>query len=129
MNPRDSLTIPLPSMPLMLGFLVFRTITTMLSRIQSLTEITSTGEKDLSREQRDELRVLDALSAVVVRQHIIAAVMAKPFNGDKIEVLASNNLEPAFDIPQHSEGRLDPLRWLITPNPRDPSKNQKDKID
>jgi len=112
------------------AILAFRTITTMLSLIQSPTEITSTGEKDLSKEQRDKLRVLDALSAVIVRQHEIAAVMAKPSNGDKIEVLASvNHLDPTFDIPQLSDSRLDRLRWLITPNPRDPLKNKKSKID
>lgn len=107
------------------AILAFHTtgITTMLSLIQSPTEFTSTERKDLSDDQRRELKVLDTLSAVIVREHKIAAVMAKAFDGCGIEVLASvDNLKPAFYIPQHSESRpvWNPLRWLITPNPRNP---------
>ena len=116
------------------AILAFRTITSMLSLIQSPTTTTNTGQIKASREQRAELRVLDALSAVVVREHEVAAVMVRPFNGLSIEVLTSvtgNNFEPALTITQHgqsSTGR-NLLRWLISPNPRDHSRNPADKMD
>ena len=109
------------------AILAFRTITTMLSLIPSPIKTTS-GQKEFTREQRTELRVLDALAGVIVREHEVAAVMAKPYNGFNIQVIASvnlNNSEPALSITQ--QGQSSPstgpgrqlLRWLITPNPRD----------
>jgi hypothetical protein len=113
------------------AILAFRTITTMLSLIQP-TNRNNTEPTNVSKEQRYELRVLDALSAVLVRRHEIAAVMTKHNNGSGIQVLASaNNLEPALlTIPQ-SEGvsSRSPLRWFITPNPRDPARNPNSKLD
>lgn len=118
------------------ALLAFRTITTMLSLIQSPTEVTNTGQKDISRVQRHDLRVLDALSAVIVREHEVAAVMAKPYNGASVEVFASvNNLEPPHIIPQQSQHARDLFslfrQFIITPNPRDPStkSNLNDEVD
>jgi hypothetical protein len=115
------------------AILAFRTITTMLSTIQSPTKIASTVVQRLPNEQRRELRVLDALSAVAVRQHEIVAVTAKSYGGANVEVLMSVNiLEPALNIYQHSgaQSTWNALRWFrITPNPRDSAKNLKDKID
>jgi hypothetical protein len=115
----------------------FRTITTMLALIQSPNEIARTGRKEDLSDKRRELRVLDALAAVAVRQHEIVAVMAKN-DGFKIEVIVSvNEVGPALNVPQpqnrHDSGSL-PIwrpRWFITPNPRDPKRkaNRKFKID
>ena len=119
------------------AILAFRTITTMLSMIQSPTEVTKTGQKDTSNAQRSQLRVLDALAAVIIREHGVAAVMAKSYDGDSIQVLTSvNNLEPALTISQqqqHSEGHtgwnLNLVRWFVTPNPRSATKNPKVGMD
>ena len=79
------------------AILTFHTITTMLSLIQSPTEVTKsgiTGQKDISDPHRRDLRVLDAISALAIRKHEIAAVMAKRHNEANIQVLVSaNNLE------------------------------------
>lgn len=116
--------------------LAFRTIVTMLSLIQSPTEVTNTGRKDISDKQRRDLRVLDALSAVIVREHEVAAVMAKRYDGASVEVFASvSNLEPAHIIPQqsqHSERSLLSVlfrQFIISPNPRNPKTNRKDVED
>ena len=121
------------------AILAFRTITTMLSLIQSPTEVTKsgiTGQKDISDSHRRDLRVLDAISALAIRKHEIAAVMAKRHNGANIQVLVSaNNSEPALTIPQQypdskNDSDLSFLRWfMITPNPRYPKKNSKNETD
>ena len=70
--------------------LAFCTIITMLSHIQSPNnESTNTGPIATVKEDRDELRVLDALSAMLSRQHEITAVLAKPYNGSNLQVFAS----------------------------------------
>ena len=116
------------------AILAFRTITMMLSMIQSPTTEIRVEEIPKTDVERRQLRVLDALSAVAVRQHEIVAVMAKSYDGDGLQVLASvNNLDPTLDITQHKESRQGggPLRlkWWITPNPRPKAKNPKDKVD
>lgn len=112
----------------------------MLSLIQSSTVIitgNTGGKEDLSKDQLNELRVLDALSAVAVRQHEVVAVMAKSyngFNGSNIEVVASvGNVVPDVNTPHtattqslvDSDRRRNPLRWFITPNPRLPDRKAK----
>lgn len=115
------------------AILAFRTITTMLSLISSPTKVTITGQKNISDAERHELRVLDALSSVVVRKYEIAAVVAKRYDGANIEILASVNLENPHINPQqhqHTERSWNPLRlFMVSPNPRDPARNPKDKID
>lgn len=120
------------------AILAFRTITTMLSLIQSPSKVTNAGRNEPSALQRYDLRVLDALSAIVVREHEIAAVMAKPYDGTDVQVFASvEAFEPALTIPhqyQPSDSKdsivWNPLNWfMVTPNPRSPKKNKKDKID
>ena len=118
------------------AILAFRTVTTMLALIQSPNEIASTGRKeDLLPQQRRQLRVLDALAAVAVRQHEIVAVMSKDYNGFNIEVIASvNDMDPVLNIPQHHDELRGPIRkhrWFISPNPCDPNRkvNKKRKKD
>jgi hypothetical protein len=109
------------------AFLAFRTITTMLAAFQSPNEFTYSGRNDVPDHQRRQLKVLDALSAVAVRQYEVVAAIAKNSSGPDLQVVVSvNKLEPAFDIPQHSDGfsSWSPLRWFITPNPRDPLKKK-----
>jgi hypothetical protein len=112
------------------AILAFRTITYMLSVIQSPTLIVNAGGNEgLSKEERQELRVLDALSAIAVRQHEVVAVIGKSFS-DHIEVVASvHNVNPATNIPKDTTPSKHPFRWLITPNPRNLSKNPKDPTD
>lgn len=110
------------------AILAFRTITSMLSLIQP--RIVKAGrDEGLSKDELQELRVLDALSAVAVRQHEVVAVIAKSFS-DHIEVVASvHNVNPATNIPKDTTPSKHPFRWLITPNPRNLSKNPKDPTD
>lgn len=116
------------------AILAFRTITTMLSLIQSPTETTSTREKeDFTKDKRRELKILDALSAVAVRRFEIVAVVAKSYNGSNLEVIASvNNAGPALNIHQQDSGSLAALKtsfqWFITPNPRNADRKSNRKI-
>jgi hypothetical protein len=60
--------------------LAFRTITTLLSYIQSSnTELAKTGPIGTVKGDRNELGVLDALSAILIRQHEIT--LRKVFYG------------------------------------------------
>lgn len=125
------------------AILAFRTITTMLSLINSPTEITRSGKKGgPSKDERRDLKLLDALAALTVRRHEIVAIMSTGNNQFGLEVLVSvNNMDPTLNIPQHSSEShrhrdaswtlKTPIRWLITPNPRDHARrgNEKDKID
>lgn len=79
--------------------LAFRTIITMLSHIQSPNIQSSTNTPiGTSGDDRRELRVLDALSTVLIRQHEIIAVVARPYDGSSLQVFASvvhpSNAEP-----------------------------------
>jgi hypothetical protein len=92
---------PEPSPTKANDLLAFRTIITMLSHIQSPNnESTSTGPIATVKEDRDELRVLDALSAMLSRQHEITAVVAKPYYDSDLQVFVSttyrSNAEPLF---------------------------------
>jgi len=68
----------------------FRTIITMLSRIQSPNSRSSeTAPIGVERQDRRALRVLDALSALLVRSYEITAVVAQKYDGSHFQVLAS----------------------------------------
>jgi len=83
--------------------LAFHTMITMLSHIQSPNnESTNTGPIATVEEDRDELRVLDALSAMLSRQHEITAVLAKSYNISNLQVFASTT------YPSNSEPLLQP---------------------
>lgn len=106
----------------------------MLALIQSPNEIARTGRKEDLLDKRRELRVLDALAAVAVRQHEIVAVMAKNDGSDIQVIISVNDVWPALNIPQFQNRRDSgslPIwkpRWLITPNPRDPKKKANRKV-
>jgi hypothetical protein len=63
-------------------FEAFRTITTILSYIHSPSRRFSseTGPIGDGYDDREALKVLDALSAVLIRDHEIVAVVAPPYN-------------------------------------------------
>jgi len=67
----------------------FRTIITMLSHIQSPSRSSETAPIGVERQDRRALRVLDALSALLVRSHEITAVVAQKYDGSHFQVLAS----------------------------------------
>jgi hypothetical protein len=69
--------------------LAFRTIIKMLSLIQSGRSSAEMGPIATGERDCNELRVLDALSAVLVREHEITAVVARPYDGSTIQVFAS----------------------------------------
>ena len=74
--------------------LAFCMITMMLSFIQSTTgqlgcTATTTAPLGTKWEDRRLLRILDALSTVLVRKHKIITVMVKPYDGSDVQVLAS----------------------------------------
>ena len=74
--------------------LAFCTITMMLSFIQSTTgqlrcTATMTAPLGTNWEDHRSLRILDALSTVLVREHEVIAVMVKPYDGSDVQVLAS----------------------------------------
>ena len=74
--------------------LAFCMIIMMLSFIQSTTGqlgCTAIMTAPLGTDQEDHrlLRILDALSTVLVREHEVIADMVKPYNGSDVQVLAS----------------------------------------
>jgi hypothetical protein len=75
----------------------FRTIITMLSYLQSPTMRLTTKMEQPFIEGRKELRVLDALSAVLIRQHEITAVVAQSTGGSNLQVLASVTCPSSVD--------------------------------
>jgi hypothetical protein len=64
----------------------FRTITTMLSLIQPTKQDNSSGKQpNIAKPLRGELRILDALAALIIRGHGVAAVVSKPKEGSQTE--------------------------------------------
>jgi len=99
------------------GVLAFRTITTMLALIQSPTETTQIEPVHLSKLQRKELRVLDALAALLVREYEVVAIMAEPYDGKSIQVISIvnlNNTKSAVTNPPTPWT----IRWLTFLNSR-----------
>ena len=92
-----------------IDILAFRTITTMLSFFETPSNYNPPIHK--TKEEQDELRVLDALSALFVRQYEIVAV-ASENKGTSVQVIAS--LEPGLP----PDPTLDPLRFVVSPNAR-----------
>lgn len=112
--------------------LAFRTIITMLYYIQSSnTRFPKTDITVAAKEELMALRVQDALSAVLIRQHEVAAVVAQPYNGLSLKVFASvvhpSKAEPQA-LPQHFARSVDQPQnfwdqvrnFTVTINPRAP---------
>jgi hypothetical protein len=106
----------------------FRTIITMISLIRSAKRIAKKRIKNGSRE----LKVVDALAAIVIREHGVAAVASNPDSGSgRIEiftsvsfVLVENPCKPIKKIPEASStdpSIIDPtgLEHLKSSKPRE----------
>jgi hypothetical protein len=110
----------------------FRTITTMLSLIQSERGIAGKRPKLGNQDQR-LLQLLDAFAAVLLRSNGVIAVTARPYDGSgKVEVLASylDNGE-SLTISQSLSGQFVNLirNVFISQNPRDSTVKQKVVVD
>lgn len=104
----------------------FRTITTMLSLIQS-TRGPAGNQENLVDSQ---LQLLDALAALLVRNNGVIAVTAMPYDDSgKVEVLASytgNRESLITPQPQSASPIMNILRnFLVSQNPRDSTVNLK----
>jgi len=71
----------------------------MLALIQSPTETTQIERVHISKPQRKELRVLDALASLLVREYEVVAIMAEPYDGKSIQVISIVNLNSRRDPP------------------------------
>lgn len=72
---------------------------------------TGMGPISIKKDDGSMLRLLDALSSILVRTHEIAAAVAKPFSGYTFEIFAS-----VSDVDENSEGICD---FTVTMNPRE----------
>lgn len=106
--------------------LAFRTIITMLSQIQSEcpnSRFATTAPIGTAKDDRKTLRVLDALSTVLIREHEITAVVAHPYDGVKLQVFASviypSKTEPSLLQPAAETGGQSIWdRFTVAVNPR-----------
>ena len=112
----------------------FRTITTMLSLIQS-TRGTASNRPKLGSWEKQLLQLLDAFAAVLVRNNGVIAVTARPYDGlsGKVEVLASylvNGESLTISQPGSSGQFMNLLRNVfISQNLRDSTVKQRKVVD
>jgi hypothetical protein len=103
----------------------FRTISTMLSLIQSTRLRGTAGNRPKSgRQEKQLLQLLDAFAAVLVRNNGVIAVTARPYNvSGKVEVLASylgNGESLTISQPWSTSQFLNIIRNVfISQNPHD----------
>lgn len=105
------------------SILAFRTITTMLSLIQRPTVRLSfeTEGVDVPESLRNDLRVLDSVAALLVREDEKVAVMAKELDGKSFPVICViNRNDPGSTVPQTDtdSGAWPPARWIASLNSR-----------
>jgi hypothetical protein len=118
--------------------LAFRTIVTMLSFIHSPNGRLPAERGPIGTDKKDlkELRVLDALSAILIRQHEIMAVVAHPYNGSTLQVFVSvvypSKAKPLLQPEGNSEAQTF-MSWVrnftFAANPRFSPINRDDKDD
>jgi hypothetical protein len=95
--------------------LAFRTITTILHALQTSpidgakpTSLQVTNDNSAQKiARRRELRILDAIATLLVRDNEIVAVVSKRGALGDVEVVACDNSDPGHD-------------YIATPNPRRP---------
>ena len=95
------------------GILAFRTITTMLALIQCPTETSKIEPVQISKEEIKELRFLDALAALLIRDYEKVATMVEPYDGKSIQIISIVNLNnpgPAATEPSWA------IRWFTSLN-------------
>jgi hypothetical protein len=108
----------------------FRTITTMLSLLQSDSRTVPTDDGSNVGSSRKELKILNALATVVIREYGVSAVVAEPYDqSGNIQVLASltyhNRVERPLVIPQPSSSKnisdyLSKFLYVQNPGPLEP---------
>lgn len=86
----------------------------MLALIQRPTETTRIEPVHISKLDRRELRVLDALAALLIREHEKVAVMSKPYDGKSIQVTSVVNL----NNPGSAVTKPGRFRWWASMNSR-----------
>jgi hypothetical protein len=102
----------------------FRTITTMLSLIQSVRDTTD-NVSNADASDKLELTILDAFAALTIRHHGVVALTSKPHRSTTFEVLATAYLKSGdLNLSQPSSTPSTSKRfWLwdifLTQNPRD----------
>jgi hypothetical protein len=67
----------------------FNTVITMLTYLRAANNRLANAPIGTSKDDRRNLRVLDALSAVLIRENEITAVVAKRYDGLNLQVFAS----------------------------------------
>jgi hypothetical protein len=101
--------------------LAFRTITTMLSYIQRETPSSRAKPRPSDAAQRYELKILNALATLLVRENEVVAVVANPASHPgSIEVIVSpRSMGPSVPLTTFQPGLGDYFRqFLTTINPR-----------
>ena len=111
----------------------FRTITTMLSLIQSKGS-TAGNRPKLGHQEKILLQLLDAFAAVLVRNNGVIAVTARPYDGSgKVEILASylgNGDSLTISQPWSSGPLMNLIRNVfVSQNPRDLTVKQRTLVD
>ena len=106
--------------------LAFNTITTMLTYFRAPNNRLATNVPiGIGDDDRRILKVLDAVSAVLIREHEVTAVVAKPYEGSKFQVFASvtypGNTEPLLQSSAESSFWD---RFIVGVNPRDNAINR-----
>jgi len=112
----------------------FRTITTMLSLIQSVRD-TAGNVSNADSSDKPELTILDAFAALTIRHHGVVALTAKPDRSTDFQVLATadlksgdmNHSQPS-STPSQSKKRW-PWEIHLTQNPRDRSVERPTVVD
>ena len=112
----------------------FRTITTMLSLIQSVRENTD-NISNAESSDKQELTILDAFAALTIRHHGVVALTSKPDHSTTFQVLVTAYLQSGdLNLPQHSSTPSHSKKsWFwnlrLTQNPRDASVEQPTVVD
>lgn len=105
--------------------LAFNTIITMLTYFQANNRLATNAPIGTSDEDRRILKVLDAVSAVLIREHEVTAVVAKPYDGSDFQVFAivtyPGNAEPLLQSSAESSFWD---RFIVGVNPRDNTINR-----
>jgi hypothetical protein len=119
----------------------FRMIMTMLDLLEPpfgrLSSTEESGRRSVSEDDRTKLKVLDALATLLIRQHEITAVVAKPYDGFNLQVLASvilnngnakNLHQPSPDSESSIWNRV-LNNFIVTPNVRRDDQKINNQID
>jgi hypothetical protein len=100
----------------------FASMATMLSAIQSTTTYSDTDLRPFNAEDRQELRILNALATICVRQYEVVAVVANRGEGSgTLQVFACvrrGDHEKSPISPQPSGPSNSIWRFFVSPNPR-----------